>query len=100
MQKSSGWYKPRGHYSQCDISKLSQEKLTCFIGEKGINLKNWTDSLNVRYIWYNKKKGVIEIWGPVNSIRAAQEDIKSYIEYFTVATIEEIRNKEEIEVEY
>ena len=55
------------HYTQ--LNGLESEKdMFYFIGKGGIHFKTLTDKLGLHYLWWNKEKNIIEIWGPENRL--------------------------------
>lgn len=62
---------PDAHYSQvpCYIDKNDINKL---IGKNGNVFNAITKASNVKYIWYDNTRNVIEIWGPERNLENAK----------------------------
>ena len=63
---------PNTHYSQLDVSSYSEEELFKFVGKNGKRFYWLTKFLDLSYIWYDKKRRVIELWGPYSSLQNFQ----------------------------
>ena len=55
---------PNNHYSQMDVSDYSEDDIFSFIGTTGKRFYWLTHKLGLEYLWYDKERKVIEIWGP------------------------------------
>lgn len=68
-----GVYNPptNAHYTQINTSPVSDEIIKISIGKGGKVFKAITNQSNVNYIWYNKEKKVVEIWGPEQNLSNA-----------------------------
>ena len=55
---------PNAHYSQMDVSEYDEDHIFGFIGKTGKRFYWLTKFLGLDYLWYDKKRKVIEIWGP------------------------------------
>lgn len=55
---------PTTHYSQMDVSDYTDEQIFAFIGKTGKRFYWLTQKLGIDYLWYDKDRKVIEIWGP------------------------------------
>lgn len=55
---------PLSHYSQMDVSGYDEERLFAFIGKTGKTFYWLTRTLGLDYLWYDKERKVIEMWGP------------------------------------
>lgn len=55
---------PNAHYSQMDVSDYTEEQIFAFIGKTGKRFYWLTQRLGIDYLWYDKDRKVIEIWGP------------------------------------
>ena len=75
---------PNAHYSQMDVSDYTEDQIFSFIGKTGKKFYWLTKKLGLDYLWYDKERKVIEIWGPFNVLqtRQAQELLKSELEIF------------------
>lgn len=56
---------PNTHYSQMDVSKYNEDQIFSFIGKTGKRFYWLTRKLDLEYLWYDRKREVIEIWGPL-----------------------------------
>ncbi len=63
---------PNTHYSEVDISKYEQDDIFKFIGKSGKRFYWLTKFLNLSYLWYDKNREVIEVWGPYESLQNFQ----------------------------
>ena len=63
---------PNTHYSQMDVSSYTEDELFKFMGKNGKRFYRLTKFLGLAYIWYDKKRSVIEIWGPFSSLQNFQ----------------------------
>jgi hypothetical protein len=55
---------PTTHYSQMDVSDYTDDQIFAFIGKTGKRFYWLTQKLGIDYLWYDKERKVIEIWGP------------------------------------
>ncbi len=60
---------PSAHYAHVRVDLYDEDMIWKFIGPKGRRFYKLTDTLNMYYIWWNKKLRIIEIWGPYSSFR-------------------------------
>jgi hypothetical protein len=56
---------PDSMYSHVAIPESCQHLVHMIMGKKGYHFKNITSISSAKYIWFNKEKNVIEIWGPM-----------------------------------
>jgi len=63
---------PVAHYSQFDVSGYSEDDMFKFIGKGGKKFYWLTYYLGLDYIWYDKDRKVIELWGPFSSLQNFQ----------------------------
>ena len=63
---------PNAHYSEMDVSMYDENDIFNFIGKSGKKFYWLTKYLNLSYIWYDKKRKVIELWGPFESLQNFQ----------------------------
>jgi hypothetical protein len=82
---------PINHYSQMDVSMYDEDKLFAFIGKTGKKFYWLTQKLGLDYLWYDKKRKVIEIWGPFYTHQNQQSAhfIYAELEYFMEPKLEE-----------
>ncbi|QIG59542.1 hypothetical protein [Dishui Lake phycodnavirus 2] len=55
---------PSSHYSEIDVSEYDQDQLFRFVGKGGRKFYYMTRILGLDYLWYDKERKKIEIWGP------------------------------------
>ena len=55
---------PSTHYSQMDVSEYDEDHIFAFIGKTGKKFYWLTHKLGLDYMWYDKRRRVIELWGP------------------------------------
>jgi hypothetical protein len=63
---------PNTHYSELDVSSYEQDDIFKFIGKSGKRFYWLTKFLNLSYLWYDKNREVIEVWGPYESLQNFQ----------------------------
>ena len=63
---------PNAHYSEMDVSMYDENDIFNFIGKSGKKFYWLTKYLNLSYIWYDKERKVIELWGPYESLQNFQ----------------------------
>lgn len=75
---------PVAHYTQ--VTLPSNIKPEIFIGKEGCHLKRMTELSGCEYIWYDFKRGVIEVWGKEHRIVKAVRMLNKRIESFSSKT--------------
>jgi hypothetical protein len=73
---------PNAHYTQIALPKHIKPEI--FIGRDGCHLKRMTELSRVEYIWYDFKRGVIEVWGAENRLPKAVRMLNKRIDSFEV----------------
>ena len=75
---------PISHYSEMDVSGYDEEHIFSFIGKTGKRFYWLTRFLDLDYLWYDKHKKVIEIWGPYHTHLNQQSAhvIRAELDYF------------------
>lgn len=63
---------PNTHYSELDVSSYESDDIFKFIGKSGKRFYWLTNFLELSYLWYDKNRKVIEIWGPFESLQNFQ----------------------------
>lgn len=63
---------PDAHYSQFDVSEYNEADIYKFIGNGGKKFYWLTRYLGLDYIWYDKERKVIELWGSYSSLQNFQ----------------------------
>jgi hypothetical protein len=81
---------PVTHYSQMDVSMYDEEQLFAFIGRTGKRFYWLTQKLGLENLWYDKKRKVIEIWGPFYTHQNEQSAhvIRCELEFFMAPKLE------------
>ena len=71
---------PISHYSQVSIPEnLDKKDVFKFIGKSGTNLIKLTEILDMKYIWWDINRNVIELWGSEKNHRRACSIISHYL---------------------
>ncbi len=68
------------HYRQCIID-IDDKLIPYVIGKNGKHFKRITNISKTKYIWWNNKKKVIEIWGPEKFLNNAENIINDHVIY-------------------
>jgi len=81
---------PCAHYAHVNVDLYSDDMIWAFIGIGGWRLYQLTEQLGLSYLWYNKERRVIEIWGPYAALKKNPgskilEKLDNYVEkmYFS-----------------
>lgn len=69
------------YYRHISLDLVEEKNIWKIMGKDGKVFKAITMRSRCKYIWYNKEKGVIEIWGPHNNLMTADELIKERIKF-------------------
>lgn len=69
------------YYRHMKMEKEEEKNIWKIMGKEGKVFKAITMRSRCKYIWYNKERGVIEIWGPHNNLMTAEELIKERIKF-------------------
>jgi len=90
---------PIAHYSQISVPEYIQVGL--LVGKNGRHFKNITCESECNYIWYDKERNVIELWGSPSSLKSASTLLKTRFETFKPnKTIEELQEIVKVTNEY
>ncbi len=75
---------PNSHYSQMDVSDYDEDHIFSVIGKTGKRFYWLTRLLGVDYLWYDKERRVIEIWGPYYAHQNKQSEhvIRCELDFF------------------
>jgi hypothetical protein len=75
---------PISHYSEMDVSEYDDDHMFAYVGKSGKRFYWLTRFLELDYLWYDKKRKVIEIWGPMYTHMNKQSEhvIRCEIECF------------------
>jgi hypothetical protein len=78
------YYPPNSHYSEMDVSEYDQDDLFRFVGKGGRKFYYMTRVLGLDYLWYDRERQKIEIWGPyyVHQNDQSKHLIRAEIENF------------------
>jgi hypothetical protein len=71
---------PNAHYTQ--VSLPAHIKPEVFIGREGCHLKRITELSKCDYLWYDFKRGVIEVWGKESRLPKALKMLNKRIASF------------------
>lgn len=71
---------PSAHYTQVTLPKHIKPEI--FIGREGCHLKRMTELSQCDYLWYDFKRGVIEVWGKENRLPKAVKMLNKRIQSF------------------
>ncbi len=82
---------PTTHYSQMDVSEYDEDQVFSFVGKTGKRFYWLTKKLGLDYLWYDKERKVIEIWGPYYTHLNQQSAhiIRCELDYFIKPKLEE-----------
>jgi hypothetical protein len=76
---------PNAHYTQVSLPKHIKPEI--FIGREGCHLKRMTELSKVDYLWYDFKRGVIEVWGKESRLPKAVKMLNKRIESFAQSDV-------------
>ncbi len=90
---------PNSHYSQMDVSSYTEEQVFAFIGRTGKRFYWLTQKLGLDYLWYNRERKVIEIWGPYYTHQDQQSAhlIRCELDHFMKPKLEETTTEKQDE---
>jgi hypothetical protein len=74
---------PIAHYTQVNVSHLNDTNVLKAMGANGYNFKKLTAKYRVKYVWWDKDRKVVEIWGPFHAMQNAFDGITEYMNKFT-----------------
>jgi hypothetical protein len=82
---------PTTHYSQMDVSEYTEDQVFSFIGKTGKKFYWLTQKLGLDYLWYDKERKVIEIWGPyyTHVNQQSANVIRCELDYFLTPKLED-----------
>jgi hypothetical protein len=85
---------PTTHYSQMDVSDYTDNQIFAFIGKTGKRFYWLTQKLGIDYLWYDKDRKVIEIWGPYYTHLNQQSAhvIRCELDFFLKPKLETIKS--------
>ena len=67
-KKMAPYDPPNAHYTQVNVEDIEEDKMFEFIGKSGFRFYKLTRDLGLRYLWYDKERKVIEIWGSYDAL--------------------------------
>lgn len=75
---------PISHYSEMDVSEYDADALFKFIGKGGRKFYYITRVLGLDFLWFDRDRKKIEIWGPyhVHQNRQSEHLIRAEIDNF------------------
>lgn len=62
------------HYTELSVRDFDPDFMWKVIGKEGRNFYAITDWLKLKYLWYDDKRSVVEIWGPYESLKNGAKD--------------------------
>jgi hypothetical protein len=60
---------PNTHYAHLDVVEYEPDDIFDFMGPRGKRFYKLTSELGVRYIWFNRERKYIEVWGSYESLK-------------------------------
>jgi hypothetical protein len=73
---------PIGFYNQINVENLNKSEMQQLIGKNRCNFKRITKKYRLKYIWWNKERNIIEIWGRTFDLTEKKNKIINYINNF------------------
>lgn len=70
---------PDAHYAHIKVSEATVETMLRMIGKEGCNFKRLTEKYNLKYLWWSKENGVVEIWGSHHAVANARPKLEKII---------------------
>jgi hypothetical protein len=79
---------PISHYSEMDVSEYDEDEFFKFVGKGGAKFYYMTRVLGLDFLWYDRDRKKIEIWGPfhVHQNKQSEQLIRAEIEHFFNST--------------
>ena len=65
---------PIAHYSQLDVSQYTDEQILSVIGKGGKGFYKLTTQLGLNYLWWDKERKVVELWGSFGALSSGAKD--------------------------
>tara|TARA_B100000073_G_C23741493_1_gene573838 strand:- start:3089 stop:3361 length:273 start_codon:yes stop_codon:yes gene_type:complete len=74
-----------------NVSDYTEDQIFSFIGKTGKKFYWLTKKLGLDYLWYDKERKVIEIWGPLHTHMNQQSEhvIRCEIDFFLTPKLED-----------
>jgi hypothetical protein len=75
---------PISHYSEMDVSEYDEDAMFKFVGRQGKKFYYLTRICGLDYLWYDRARKKIEIWGPyhVHTNNQTEHLIRAELEHF------------------
>jgi hypothetical protein len=70
---------PNTHYSHINVNEIDPCILERVMGVKGVYFKAFTETMELKYVWWRKDIHVIELWGPFQNMSDAQKVMRNRI---------------------
>lgn len=67
-QTMAPYEQQNSHYAQLNVPDIDEDTMFEFIGKNGRRFYKLTRDLKLRYLWYDKDRKVIEVWGSYESL--------------------------------
>ena len=59
---------PIAHYTQLNVPDIDEDTMFEFVGKNGYRFYKLTRDLKLKYLWYDKERKAIEVWGSYSSL--------------------------------
>jgi hypothetical protein len=70
---------PIAHYCHISVNDYDEEHILKAIGKNGFFFKKITEDCNANYIWWNKEKCIIEIWGSYKCMKITKYNVEYHL---------------------
>jgi hypothetical protein len=60
---------PCTHYAHVRVDLYDEDMVWAFVGMRGWRLYDLTQKLGLSYLWYDKSRKIIEIWGSYAALK-------------------------------
>jgi hypothetical protein len=82
-----------------DVSEYTEDQIFAFIGKTGKRFYWLTHKLGIEYLWYDKQRKVLEIWGPyyTHVNKQSEHIIRCELEHFFKPKLERSLQKNQDE---
>jgi hypothetical protein len=65
---------PIAHYTELDVSQYTDEQILTVIGKGGKGFYKLTSQLGLNYLWWDKERKVVELWGSFGALSSGAKD--------------------------
>ena len=72
---------PIAHYCHVSVPDVPESTMLKLIGKGGYFFKKITADCDANYIWWNKEKNIIEIWGKFKCLEIAKYNVEYHISH-------------------